>query len=258
MNFVDTMFHRLSCICLQCAMIVYRKFALRPLWGLLLDQLQHRRVMTALFLLASLLIGTLSLTERGGRWMFMTWICLIYWCSGGFYAIFPSHTSTTFGALYMVGNYGWVYSSQFISGLVAAFLIKLLISLLGNLGLTLFLCVFLLIGACVSFFGKPWDYHIGRQREEAEIIGCYGRHRSVLRLQNRPCALAEFLALYTSTSLHWSSMNSRYHMIREDFSAHSHSTLPENHRVTQPWNNRSGLVMRLRVSAVIANTSELW
>ena len=37
------------------------------------------------------------------------------------------------------------------------------ITKLGNLGITLVLGVMILFAACLSGFGKKWDYHVGRR-----------------------------------------------------------------------------------------------
>ena len=77
--------------------------------------------------------------------------------------MFPAYTSLSFGNLYMVGNYGWIFTNQFISSFVSAFFVNAFITKLGNLGITLVLGVMILFAACLSGFGKKWDYHVGRR-----------------------------------------------------------------------------------------------
>lgn len=77
--------------------------------------------------------------------------------------MFPAYTSLSFGNLYMVGNYGWVFTNQFISSFVSAFFVNAFITKLGNLGVTLVLGAMILLAACLSGFGKKWDYHVGRR-----------------------------------------------------------------------------------------------
>ena len=77
--------------------------------------------------------------------------------------MFPAYTSLSFGNLYMVGNYGWVFTNQFISAFVSAFFVNAFITKLGNLGITLVLGAMILLAACLSGFGKKWDYHVGRR-----------------------------------------------------------------------------------------------
>ena len=98
---------------------------------------------------------------------FFLWICLIYLCMGGFYAMFPAITSLSFGTLYLTSNYGWVFSNQFISAFCSAFLVNAFIDILGNTGITLFLAAMVVLALLLSFFGKKWDYHVGRRELHA-------------------------------------------------------------------------------------------
>lgn len=134
----------------------------RPLWGMLMDKWTYRRAMPFLCLCTAVLIGTLSLTAKLPQAFFFLWICLIYLCMGGFYAMFPAITSLSFGTLYLTSNYGYVFTNQFISAFCSAFLVNAFISILGNTGITLFLAVMVLLALLLSAFGKKWDYHVGR------------------------------------------------------------------------------------------------
>lgn len=77
--------------------------------------------------------------------------------------MFPAYTSLSFGNLYMVSNYGWIFTNQFISSFISAFFINAFINSLGNLGVTIFLAVMIIFAALLSGFGKKWDYHVGRR-----------------------------------------------------------------------------------------------
>ena len=134
----------------------------RPLWGMLMDKWTYRRAMPFLCLCTAVLIGTLSLTAKLPQAFFFLWICLIYLCMGGFYAMFPAITSLSFGTLYLTSNYGYVFTNQFISAFCSAFLVNAFISILGNTGITLFLAVMVFLALLLSAFGKKWDYHVGR------------------------------------------------------------------------------------------------
>lgn len=129
-----------------------------------MDKWTYRKAMPFLCILTAILIGTLSFTSKMGQWAFFIWVCLIYLCIGGYYAMFPAYTSLSFGNLYMVGNYGWVFTNQFISSFVSAFFVNAFITKLGNLGVTLVLAAMIVVAACLSGFGKKWDYHVGRRQ----------------------------------------------------------------------------------------------
>ena len=135
----------------------------RPLWGMLMDKWTYRRAMPFLCLCTALLIGTLSLTAKLPQAFFFLWICLIYLCMGGFYAMFPAYTSLSFGTLYLTSNYGYVFTNQFISAFCSAFFVNAFITILGNTGITIFLAIMVLLALLLSAFGKKWDYHVGRR-----------------------------------------------------------------------------------------------
>lgn len=135
-----------------------------------MDKWTYRRAMPFLCTVTALLIGTLSLTAKMNQVFFFIWVCLIYLCIGGFYAMFPAYTSISFGNLYMTANYGWIFTNQFISSFVSAFFVNAFIGTLGNTGVTVCLAVMLLVAACLSGFGKKWDYHVGR-RELQKTMG---------------------------------------------------------------------------------------
>ena len=101
-----------------------------------MDKWTYRRAMPFLCTVTALLIGTLSLTAKMNQVFFFIWVCLIYLCIGGFYAMFPAYTSISFGNLYMTANYGWIFTNQFISSFVSAFFVNAFIGTLGNTGVT--------------------------------------------------------------------------------------------------------------------------
>ena len=134
-----------------------------------MDKWTYPRAMPFLCTVTAVLIGTLSLTAKLHEAFFFLWVCLIYLCIGGFYAMFPAYTSISFGNYYLTANYGWVFTNQFISAFVSAFFVNLFIGTLGNTGVTLALAFMLLLAACLSFFGKKWDYHVGRRELQKKV-----------------------------------------------------------------------------------------
>ena len=134
-----------------------------------MDKWTYPRAMPFLCVLTAALIGTLSLTAKMNQIFFFIWVCLIYLCIGGFYAMFPAYTSISFGNYYMTANYGWVFTNQFISSFVSAFFVNAFIGTLGNTGVTVALAFMLVLAACLSFFGKKWDYHVGRHELQKKM-----------------------------------------------------------------------------------------
>ena len=59
-------------------------------------------------------IGTFSLSKFGGKWMFLVWVCGLYGCIGGAFAMVPTYVDRTFGSEYFGTIYGLTFTS--ISG----------------------------------------------------------------------------------------------------------------------------------------------
>lgn len=56
-------------------------------------------------------VCTFCLTKFGGGWMFMVWVCALYFCIGGAYALLPTYTDECFGHKCFGTNYGMVFTS---------------------------------------------------------------------------------------------------------------------------------------------------
>lgn len=56
--------------------------------------------------------GTLLLIGPINRYLYLLWVCLLYFIIGGNFALFPAYTSKSFGTLHMTTNYGWVFTTQ--------------------------------------------------------------------------------------------------------------------------------------------------
>ena len=65
-------------------------------------------IMLAIF---TVFISTFCLSKVGGEWMFMLWVCCMYFCIGGAYALLPTYTDECFGHTYFGANYGMVFTS---------------------------------------------------------------------------------------------------------------------------------------------------
>lgn len=65
-------------------------------------------MMLALFIT---FICTFSLTQYGKQAMFMVWVCVLYFCIGGAFAILPTHTDSCFGHRYFGTLYGFVFTA---------------------------------------------------------------------------------------------------------------------------------------------------
>ena len=124
----------------------------RLLWGLLADTVTYKFALTCQTALMTSLLLTLYLTVFGGRWMFLFWVCGLFFCVGGIFSLFPAATVRSFGPAYLGLNYGLLFTSQITGSIVSAFLSSQLITLidwwgmffllsgLSGLGLIITLC----------------------------------------------------------------------------------------------------------------------
>lgn len=123
-------------------------FVGRLLWGLLADTVAYKFALTCQTALMTCLLLTLYLTVFGGKWMFLFWVCGLFFCVGGIFSLFPAATVRSFGPAYFGLNYGLLSTSLITGSIVAALLASQLITLISWWGM-----FFLLSGLSgVGFF----------------------------------------------------------------------------------------------------------
>ena len=83
----------------------------RPFWGSMMDRFGYKKSMGSMLCLFCVFIGTFNFTKVGGKWMFMVWVCALYWCIGGVYAMIPTFTDKSFGSEYFGTIYGLVFTA---------------------------------------------------------------------------------------------------------------------------------------------------
>lgn len=67
--------------------------------------------MSIMLFLFIVFISTFSLSEYGKQIMFMIWVCALYFCVGGAFAVLPTYTDSCFGHRYFGTLYGLVFTS---------------------------------------------------------------------------------------------------------------------------------------------------
>ena len=67
--------------------------------------------MSSMLIIFTLFIFTFSFSEHGGKWMFMVWVCMLYFCVGGLFAVLPTYTDSCFGHKYFGTIYGMVFTA---------------------------------------------------------------------------------------------------------------------------------------------------
>lgn len=107
----------------------------RLLWGLLADTVTYKFALTCQTGTMTVLLLTLYITVLGGPWMFLFWICGIFFCIGGAFSLFPASTVRSFGPTYLGLNYGLLFTSQIVGSVVSALLTSQLATLVGWWGM---------------------------------------------------------------------------------------------------------------------------
>ncbi|KNB43901.1 oxalate:formate antiporter [Blastocystis sp. subtype 4] len=109
----------------------------RPFWGSMMDRFGYKKSMGSMLCLFCVFIGTFNFTKVGGKWMFMVWVCALYWCIGGVFAMIPTFTDKSFGSEYFGTIYGLVFTAVIFSSLCSAFFVTTMVKRIGVLGITM-------------------------------------------------------------------------------------------------------------------------
>lgn len=67
--------------------------------------------MSMMLLIFAVFVGTFAFTPENCKWCFMLWVCVLYFCIGGAFAVFPAYTDYCFGSKYFGSIYGLAFSS---------------------------------------------------------------------------------------------------------------------------------------------------
>ena len=115
-------------------------------WGLVADRTSYR--FAIVIISATLAVFTLTFYSSvvGGEAMFLIWVCIIFSCIGGNFSVFPMAMARTYGLDYVAANYGMMYTSQIIAGVLGATVSSTLIAHIGYHGLLFFVGGFSCIG----------------------------------------------------------------------------------------------------------------
>ena len=102
----------------------------RIVWGLVADKFSYRFAHISKSGIMTISLLTFYATSAVGKPMFFIWVCVIFFCVGGIFSIYPTSIAHTFGPKYMSINYGLLFTSQACSGVIAAVLFTTLLDLL--------------------------------------------------------------------------------------------------------------------------------
>ena len=102
----------------------------RIVWGLIADRFGFKFSLVLQSALMTIFLSTFYATSVLGKPGFFVWVCVIFFCVGGDFSVFPTAMAVSFGPKYMSINYGLLFTSQVSSGIVAAVLFTTLQRLL--------------------------------------------------------------------------------------------------------------------------------
>ncbi|MHA1730650.1 MAG: OFA family MFS transporter [Promethearchaeota archaeon] len=126
----------------------------RIIWGLLADKITYKKSMVTMFGVQAVLMFTLYFTA-GNQVLFLTWVCLIYFCFGGNFSLYPTATADTFGSKYLGPNYGIVFTAYGIAGVSGALLSSVFGATIGFLGLFITMGILSVGAIVIAFLLKP-------------------------------------------------------------------------------------------------------
>ena len=107
----------------------------RIVWGFLADKVSYKFSLVLLSGIMTVFTLTLYACSAVGEAMFFIWICVIFFCIGGNFSLFPTAIGRAFGLQYVSINYGLLFTSQVVAGSVGALLSTVLKTHIGFDGL---------------------------------------------------------------------------------------------------------------------------
>lgn len=120
----------------------------RIVWGLIADRFGFKLSLAIQSAIMTIFLLTFFATSYiSAKVTFFIWVCVIFFCVGGNFSVFPTATALSFGPKYMSINYGLLFTSQIISGVIAAVLFTTLQNLLDWDG-----TIFLISGISLAGF----------------------------------------------------------------------------------------------------------
>jgi MFS transporter, OFA family, oxalate/formate antiporter len=92
----------------------------RIFWGKVSDSLGRKRTLVTMFTICGLAMAALDGLRTYP--LYLSGICIVGLCFGGFLALYPAVTADFYGTKHLGVNYGWMFSAYGVGGLVGPFL----------------------------------------------------------------------------------------------------------------------------------------
>ncbi len=130
----------------------------RIIWGLVADKVSYKFALVTLSGLMTVFTLTLYACSLVGKAMFFVWMCIIFFCLGGNFSLFPTAIARAFGLQYVSVNYGLLFTSQIVAGSAGAMLSTVLRTHIGYDGMLFVVSGFSCSTFILSLLFKPKRY----------------------------------------------------------------------------------------------------
>ncbi len=115
----------------------------RIAWGKLSDLISYKKAMLLMFSTQTILL-VIYFTTNINEIYFLIMTCVIFFCFGGNFSLFPTATADLFGTKNLGPNYGMVFTAYGIAGFIGAVGVNLFVIVFGS-----YLLLFIVMG-CMS------------------------------------------------------------------------------------------------------------
>jgi len=113
----------------------------RIIWGKIADIITYKKAMLIMFLTQAILLF-IYFTTNFNEIYFLVLTCVIFFCFGGNFSLFPTATADLFGSKNLGPNYGILFTAYGLSGFIGATMVNSFVMLFGG-----YLTLFIVMGA---------------------------------------------------------------------------------------------------------------
>lgn len=130
----------------------------RIVWGWIADKVSYKFALVVLNATMTVFLLTFYTSSLGGKEMYFIWVCIIFFCVGGSFSVFPTAVARCFGLKYVSINYGLLFTSQIVAGSVGSLVATTLNSLIKFYGLMFVVSFLTTLSFIISLLYKPKRY----------------------------------------------------------------------------------------------------
>ena len=130
----------------------------RIVWGWIADTVSYKFALVVLNASLTVFLLTFYTSSLGGKEMYFIWVCIIFFCVGGSFSVFPTAVARCFGLKYVSINYGLLFTSQIVAGSVGSLVATTLNSLIKFYGLMFVVSFLTTLSFIISLLYKPKRY----------------------------------------------------------------------------------------------------